>query len=286
MGMSWLERLKGHGRPYQMTCDCPNENGNDAASTNDKSFLQHCNVLRKSRKRNPAIVMHVRLPCFILRWATWFLTQPCCEKLRFVHPRNANLTQKMRPNIIQVCCPQCCLPQHNTFWRCWYDRKQINRAIFCRLRCVIFWLVLPTCSMSIMCLICQCWRGTIISERLAHVQARFVLYCWSPLGWFGDHPCMVLHILASHFAISFEALFGTSFHVETPSCDRSRRFLMFVFFLIRLFSCGDCSKYISFGLNCFMINVCLSLSATQINLIQLRPWILQIDVLPQNFPQK
>ena len=54
---SWVE----HGQPYQMTCDCQNENGNEPRHIDDQGFLQHWNV-GMFPKQNPTFVMLVCLP--------------------------------------------------------------------------------------------------------------------------------------------------------------------------------------------------------------------------------
>ena len=82
-----------------------------------------------------------------------------------------------------------------------------------------------------------------------------------------DVPPVTMLAYASKFTKSLEALLGMIFHVPTPRRVRLRGFCIFAVSLIRHFGFGDPSKRIRIDLQCFVINLCFSVSATQIYLI-------------------
>ena len=64
--------------------------------------------------------------------------------------------------------------------------------------------------------------------------------------------------------MSFDARFGISFHCRSCTLrSTERKFFVSVRFSFGHFGGGDSSKYIRLGSNCFMINFCCSLGATQ-----------------------
>ena len=87
------------------------------------------------------------------------------------------------------------------------------------------------------------------------------------------------------FAVPLNVLFGMTFHINTPSSDLLQRIFSSCLIFFVSFPCRCAlTEQLGFGLNRLRTNLCFSLCATKIHLIDWWRWIFEVDFFLQNFP--